>query len=89
MQIERLKDEQKIHVAPGNLKAGEIYECVADPHGYYAGWILFVVNYSPKDEHGVYGCWLNAPSTVFSTNTVKAKDFRFKKLNMKLVEVEE
>jgi hypothetical protein len=89
MQIERLKTKQETQVEPKNLKAGEIYECVADPYGFYAGWILFVIDYSPEKEHLIYGAWLNEPAAIFSTNTSRSEDFRFKKLNMKLVEVKE
>ena len=88
IEIERLCKVQEIVADKSQLTTGEFYECVKSEDDLYIGRILYVVN-----VHGhrgtIYGSWLNKGQAVFGDMTVGSEDFRFKKLNMKLVEVKE
>ena len=88
IEIERLCKVQENVVDKSQLTTGEFYECVKSEDDLYTGWILYVVK-----SHGqmgkIYGSWLNKGPAIFSDMTSGSEDFRFKKLNMKLVEVKE
>ena len=88
IEIERLSKVQENVANKRQLITGEFYECVKSDNDLYTGWILYVVN-----VHGqrgkTYGSWLNKGSAIFGDITDGSEDFRFKKLNMKLVEVKE
>ena len=88
IEIERLSKVQENVADKSQLTTGEFYECVKSEDDLYTGWILYVVN-----VHGhmgtIYGSWLNKGLAIFCDITDGSEDFRFKKLNMKLVEVKE
>ena len=88
IEIERLSKVQENVADKSQLITGEFYECVKSNNDLYTGWILYVVNV--HDQTGaIYGTWLNKGQAIFGDMTVGSEDFRFKKLNMKLVEVKE
>ena len=88
IEIERLSKVQENVADKSQLTTGEFYECVKSKDDLYTGWILYVVNvHSQMGE--IYGSWLNKGQAFFGDMTKGSEDFRFKKLNMKLVEVKE
>ena len=88
IEIERLCKVQETVADKSQLTTGEFYECVKSEDDLYTGWILYVVNVHGQTGK-TYGFWLNKGQASFSDMTGGSKDFRFKKLNMKLVEVKE
>ena len=88
IEIERLCKVQEAVADKSQLTTGEFYECVKSEDDLYTGWILYVVNvYGQKGA--IYGSWVNKGQAIFADMTGGSEDFRFKKLNMKLVEVKE
>ena len=88
IEIERLCKVQENVADKSQLTTGEFYECVKSDNDLYTGWILYVVNISSQRGR-IYGSWLNKGQAIFGAMTDGSEDFRFKKLNMKLVEVKE
>ena len=88
IKIERLCKVQENVADKSQLTTGEFYECVKSVDDLYTGWILYVVNTSGQ-KGKIYGSWLNKGQAIFGDMTDSSEDFRFKKLNMKLVEVKE
>ena len=88
IEIERLCKVQENVADKSQLTTGEFYECVKSEDDLYTGWILYVVNISSQRGR-IYGSWLNKGPAIFGDITDGSEDFRFKKLNMKLVEVKE
>lgn len=88
IEIQRLPKMKEYYAGKYELKTGEFYECVQSPEDVYLGWILYVVNLS-RESGKVYGSWVNEGPAVFSEMTGQNDKFRFKRLNMKLVEVKE
>ena len=88
IEIERLSKVQENVADKSQLTTGEFYECVKSEDDLYTGWILYVVNISSQKGR-IYGSWLNKGQAIFGDMTQGSEDFRFKKLNMKLVEVKE
>ena len=88
IEIERLSKVQENVADKSRLITGEFYECVKSEDDLYTGWILYVVNISSQKGR-IYGSWLNKGQAIFGDMTSGSEDFRFKKLNMKLVEVKE
>ena len=88
IEIERLCKVQETVANKSQLTTGEFYECVKSEDDLYTGWILYVVNV-PGQKGKIYGGWLNKGQAIFADMTSGSEDFRFKKLNMKLVEVKE
>ena len=88
IEIERLRKVQENVADKSQLTTGEFYECVKSEDDLYTGWILYVVNV-PGQRGRIYGSWLNKGQAIFADMTGGSEDFRFKKLNMKLVEVKE
>ena len=88
IEIERLSKVQENVADKSQLITGEFYECVKSDNDLYTGWILYVVNISSQKGR-IYGSWLNKGQAIFGDMTSGSEDFRFKKLNMKLVEVKE
>ena len=88
IEIERLCKVQENVADKSQLTTGEFYECVKSEDDLYTGWILYVVNvYGQMGQ--IYGSWVNKGQAIFADMTGGSEDFRFKKLNMKLVEVKE
>ena len=88
IEIERLCKVQENVADKSQLITGEFYECVKSDNDLYTGWILYVVNVHAQMGE-IYGSWLNKGLAIFGDITEGSEDFRFKKLNMKLVEVKE
>lgn len=88
IEIQRLPKMKEFSVGKHDLKVGEFYECITSPEGLYTGWILYVVNLSGQSSK-IYGSWINEGPGLFGDMTGQSDLFRFKKLNMKLVEVKE
>ena len=88
IEIERLSKVQENVADKSQLTTGEFYECVKSDNDLYTGWILYVVNISSQRGR-IYGPWVNKGQAIFGDITDGSEDFRFKKLNMKLVEVKE
>ena len=88
IKIERLCKVQETVADKSQLTTGEFYECVKSEDDLYTGWILYVVNTNGQMGK-TYGSWLNKGQAIFGDMTDGSEDFRFKKLNMKLVEVKE
>ena len=88
IEIERLCKVKENVADKSQLTTGEFYECVKSEDDLYTGWILYVVNvYGQMGQ--IYGSWVNKGQAIFADMTDGSEDFRFKKLNMKLVEVKE
>ena len=88
IEIERLSKVQETVADKSQLTTGEFYECIKSEDDLYTGWILYAVNV--YGQRGIiYGSWLNKGQAFFGDMTEGSEDFRFKKLNMKLVEVKE
>ena len=88
IEIERLCKVQETVADKSQLTTGEFYECVKSEDDLYTGWILYVVNIGSQRGR-IYGSWLNKGPAIFGDINYGSEDFRFKKLNMKLVEVKE
>ena len=88
IEIERLSKVQENVADKSQLITGEFYECVKSDNDFYTGRILYVVNVHGQSDT-IYGSWLNKGQAIFGDMTDGSEDFRFKKLNMKLVEVKE
>ena len=88
IEIERLSKVQENVADKSQLITGEFYECVKSDNDLYTGWILYVVIINGQ-RGTIYGSWLNKGQAIFGDMTKGSEDFRFKKLNMKLVEVKE
>ena len=88
IEIKRLCNVQETVTDKSQLTTGEFYECVKSDNDLYTGWILYVVNISSQRGR-IYGPWVNKGQAIFGDVTSGSEDFRFKKLNMKLVEVKE
>ena len=88
IEIERLCKVQETVADKSQLTTGEFYECVKSEDDLYTGWILYVVSFYCQTGK-IYGPWVNKGQAIFSDMTEGSEDFRFKKLNMKLVEVKE
>ena len=88
IEIERLCKVQETVADKSQLTTGEFYECVKSEDDLYTGWILYVVNTNGQMGK-IYGSWVNKGQAIFADMTGGSEDFRFKKLNMKLVEVKE
>lgn len=88
IRIERLAKMKEYYAGKHDLQTGEFYECVQSPEEIYLGWILYAVRLS-RETGRVYGVWINEGPAIFSELTGQNDKFRFKKLNMKLVEVKE
>ena len=88
IEIERLCKVQETVANKSQLTTGEFYECVKSRDDLYTGWILYVVNVHGQRGQ-IYGSWVNKDKAIFGDMTGGSEDFRFKKLNMKLVEVKE
>ena len=88
IEIERLSKVQENVADKSQLITGEFYECVKSDNDLYTGWILYVVNVHGQ-KGTIYGSWLNKGQAIFADMTGSSEDFRFKKLNVKLVEVKE
>ena len=88
IEIERLCKVQENVADKSQLTTGEFYECVKSGDDLYTGWILYVVNVHGQRGQ-IYGSWVNKGQAIFADMTGGSEDFRFKKLNMKLVEVKE
>jgi hypothetical protein len=86
MLIEK-KEEVIRTYSTAELESGQVYECVSDGpnHGYYHGWVLFANHYG--DLRGV---WLNdtrCPGAVLADGTIGQEYFKFRKMQVKLVEL--
>ena len=88
IEIEHLSKVQENVADKSQLTTGEFYECVKSEDDLYTGWILYVVIISGQ-RGTIYGSWVNKGQAIFGDMTSGSEDFRFKKLNMKLVEVKE
>ena len=88
IEIERLCKVQENVADKSQLTTGEFYECVKSEDDIYTGWILYVVSIYGQTGT-IYGSWVNKGPAIFGDITDGSEDFRFKKLNMKLVEVKE
>lgn len=85
MQIDKKVSKEKLYSA-NELQSGQVYECISDPHAgsasSYNGWVLLAKNY-----YELYGVWLNHDEGVFARGTYDADKFKFRKMQVKLVEL--
>lgn len=80
MQIQK-KNIDPDYVDYRSLVRGEVYESMNEDA--YKGYVLYVVAYGSD----IYGVWLNDGGGVFAKATVNYEQFKFRKMQVKLVEL--
>lgn len=78
MKLKRKDGENLLHAL--NLQQDKTYECIQASNKAYIGHILIAKSYDD-----LYGVWLTSPG-ILSDLTMDIDSFKFKEINVKLVE---